>query len=175
MKKQIWVATALTMLFGLDAGLGGVGPAMAATLPARAPGLWQSTTTVTGADGKPLANAANVVTVSCVDPATDIKFFVSGGSACSRLVIAGTGATYTIDGSCMQQGKPVRIHETLTYDSNQRVALIATLGAATGPVTVTSQLQWQGACPSGMAPGDEGDMANGVFSKADNIDDPVNQ
>ena len=117
----------------------------------------------------------NVVTVSCVDPATDLKFFISGGSACASLTIAGSGADYTIDGSCTQQGKPVRIHETLTYSGPQHVTLQATLGAASGPVTVSSVLQWQGACPAGMMPGDEGSMAGGVFSKADNIDDPVNQ
>jgi Protein of unknown function (DUF3617) len=150
-------------------------PAMAATLPARTPGLWQSTTTVTGADGKPIANAANVVTVSCIDPATDLKFFTSGGSACASLTITGSEANYTIDGSCTQQGKPVQIHEALTYSGPQHVTLRATLGSPGGPVTVSSELHWQGACPAEMVPGDEGSMAGGVFNKADNIDDPVNQ
>ena len=69
MRKQQWVAAALAVL-----GLGVAMPVMAATLPARTPGLWQSTTTVTGPDGKPLPNAVNVVTVSCVDPATTSNF-----------------------------------------------------------------------------------------------------
>src|SRR5271163_1196676 len=128
MRKQQWVAAALAAL-GLGAGM----PVMAATLPARTPGLWQSTTTVTGPDGKPLPNAVNVVTVSCVDPATDLKFFTSGGSACASLTIAGSGADYTIDGSCTQQGKPVRIHEALTYRGKQHVTLRATLGSPGGP------------------------------------------
>ena len=170
MRKQHWVAAALAVL-----GLGAAMPVMAATLPARTPGLWQSTTTVTGPDGKPVANAVNVVTVSCVDPATDLKFFTSGGSACASLTIAGSGAKYTIDGSCTQQGKPVRIDETLTYSGAQHVTLQAKLGAESGPVTVSSILQWQGACPAGMMPGDEGSMSGGGFSKADNINDPVNQ
>jgi hypothetical protein len=72
----------------------------------------------------------------------------------------------------MQRGKPVRIHETLDYASAQSVTLKATIGAASGPLTVTSQLQWQGQCQAGMEPGDEGSMVDGAFSKADNINDP---
>ncbi len=93
---------AAILLAGLSVG---AMPAAAATLPARAPGLWQSTTTVLGADGKPLANAVNVVTLSCVDPATDVKFFTSGGSACSSLTISGAGAAYAIDGHCTAAGQ----------------------------------------------------------------------
>jgi hypothetical protein len=149
--------------------------AVAATLPARAPGLWQSTTTVTGANGQPLPHADNVVTVSCVDPATDIKFFISGQSACSTMNISGSGSSYAIDGTCTDQGKPVKIQETLTYASAQNVTLTAALDSSMGPVTVTSQLQWQGACLDGMQPGDEGNIVNGAFSKADNITDSDNQ
>jgi hypothetical protein len=156
-------------------GLCGAHGAGAATLPGRTPGLWQSTTTVSGADGQPLPNASNVVTVSCVDPATDIKFFTSGHSACTSLAISGTGSSYAIDGACVQMGKKVTIHETLVYASAQAVTLTAKLEAASGPVDVTSQLQWQGDCPAGMAPGDEGNIVNGAFSKADNIDDAANQ
>jgi len=43
------------------------GPVLAANLPARTAGLWQSTTTVAGPDGKPLPGTTKVVTVSCVD------------------------------------------------------------------------------------------------------------
>jgi hypothetical protein len=174
MGNKIRVAVAVSVaLTGL--GMVGAMPAAAASLPARAPGLWQSTTTVLGTDGKPLANAQNVVTLSCVDPATDLKFFISGGSACSSLTISGAGTDYTIDGHCLQQGKAVRIHESLAYASPQSVALKASLDTATGPVTVVSQLQWQGQCLAGMLPGDEGNVVNGLFSKTDNIDDPVNQ
>jgi hypothetical protein len=156
-------------------GVGAAGQAAGATLPARAPGLWRSTTTVTGPNGQPLANAADVVTVSCVDPATDIKFFMSGGSACSSLRISGSGTTYGIDGTCTQLGKPVSIHETLIYADARNVTLKAKMDSSSGLVNVTSQLQWQGDCLAGMAPGDEGNIVNGTFSKADNIDDSANQ
>jgi hypothetical protein len=150
-------------------------PALADSLPARAPGLWQSTTTVTGADGKPLPHAAGIVTVSCVDPVTDIKFFLSNESACTRFSITGSGASYRISGTCTQTGKPVSINETLNYVSPRQVTLTAKLDAPTGPVTVTSQLQWQGDCLAGMAPGDEGSIVGGAFSKVDNINDAANQ
>lgn len=153
-------------------GFGVIHTAAAANLPARKPGLWQSTTTVTGPDGKPLPNADHVVTVSCVDPATDMKFFTSNGSSCSSLTVSGSGAKYAIDGDCMQRGKPVRIHEILDYLSTRSVTLKATISAGSGPLTVTSQLQWQGQCQAGMEPGDEGSMIDGAFSKADNINDP---
>ncbi len=148
--------------------------AVAATLPARAPGLWQSTTTVTGPDGKPLPNAENVVTVSCVDPSTDIKFFTSNGSDCTSLDISGSGTKYAINGSCKQRGNPVQIHETLNYASPQSVVLTAKLESPAGVVTVSSQLQWQGDCLAGMVPGDEGSIVSGAFSKADNINDSDN-
>ena len=149
--------------------------AAAASLPARAPGLWQSTTTVQGPDGQALPNASDVVTVSCVDPATDLKFFISGGSACTSLTISGAGSHFTIDGSCAEQGRPVSIHETLDYVSPEQVTLTARMNSPSGPVKVTSQMQWQGACLDGMVPGDEGNIVNGAFSKADNINDPDNQ
>ncbi len=161
----------------LTAGLvlGWSGAAGAASLPARAPGLWQSTTTVRDASGQALPNAVNVVTVSCVDALTDLKFFTSGDSACTSLEISGSGNTYKIIGSCAQAGKPVNVDETLVYASPQAVTLTAKLDSPMGPVTVTSDLQWQGDCLAGMVPGDEGSIVNGAFSKADNINDPDNQ
>ncbi|MGP8026198.1 MAG: DUF3617 domain-containing protein [Acidocella sp.] len=151
--------------------LGAAGPALADGLPAREPGLWQSTTTVTGPDGQPLANAVNVVTVSCVDALNDQKFFLSNQSACSNLRVSGDGGSYKIDGMCTQSGKPSVIHETLDYADTKDVALTAQLG----DMTVHSQLQWQGDCMDGMQPGDEGDIENGAFVKADNINDTADQ
>ncbi len=158
------------MIFGLAAQ-----SAVAADLPSRAPGLWQSTTTVTGPDGKPLANAVNVVTVSCVDALTDQKFFISGGSACDSLNISGDGNTFKIDGTCRQQGRAVKIRETLVYADAKDVQLKAHMGSGARAMTVTSQLQWQGECLDGMQPGDEGNIVNGTFNKADNINDNANQ
>lgn len=155
---------------GLWAGL-----ACAQQLPARAPGLWQSTTTVTDAAGKPLPNAQNVVTVSCVDGLNDQKFFMSEQSSCTSLTISGAQGTYHINGACAQSGKPVTIDETLTYASPQAVTLTAKLSGPAGPVIVTSNLAWQGACLPGMQPGDEGNIVSGAFSKADNINDVANQ
>jgi hypothetical protein len=147
----------------------------AAVLPARAPGLWQSTTTVSGPDGRALTNATDVVTVSCVDPATDLKFFESGEKSCTSLDVSGSGSKYAIDGRCVQQGKPVSIHETLVYASPQAVTLTAKLDAGGRRLTLVSRLQWQGDCLAGMAPGDEGNMSGGAFSKADNINDSADQ
>ncbi len=158
--------TATLLLIATQAG--------AATLPARAPGLWQSTTTVTGPDGNPLPNASNIVTVSCVDLFTDVKFFTLDANACGKLAISGAGTTYAIDGACNQSGHIVTIHEKLVYASPQSVILTASLKSPSGPETITSQLQWQGNCLPGMVPGDEGSLNNGVFSKADNINAPNN-
>ena len=155
--------------------ISGLAPALADGLPSREPGLWQSTTTVTGPDGKPLANAVNVVTVSCVDALNDQKFFTSEHNACSSLSISGNGSNYKIDGTCNAQTGPTNIHETLTYEDPKDLQLKAVYSASAGPMTVTSQLQWQGPCLDGMQPGDEGNIAGGVFSKADNINDPANQ
>ena len=151
-------------------------PALAAELPARTPGLWQSTTTVTGPDGKPLANAVNVVTVSCVDALNDQKFFTSNQNACTGLTISGQGNNYNIDGACTGQGvgQSVHIHETLVYGEKD-LQLQAVYNGAEGAMTVTSQLQWQGDCPAGMLPGDEGSLSNGAFTKSDNINDSGNQ
>jgi hypothetical protein len=149
--------------------------AVAQSLPARAPGLWQSTTTVTGSNGQPLPNASNVVTVSCVDAANDQKFFLSEESRCSALNVSGGGQTYAIDGTCNQRGQPVRIAETLTYDSPQALKIHAVLTSSSGPITIASTMSWQGPCVAGMQPGDEGSLVAGAFSKADNINDVNNQ
>jgi hypothetical protein len=150
-------------------------PAMAADLPSRTPGLWQSTTTVTGPDGQPVANAVNVVTVSCVDVLNDQKFFTSYQSACSSLTISGKGNSYSIDGTCSRQGETAKIHETLIYSGPQALQLKAVYDGDSGKMTVTSQLQWQGNCLPGMQPGDEGNIAGGVFTQTDNINDSLNQ
>jgi hypothetical protein len=150
-------------------------PAVAADLPSRAPGLWQSTTTVTGPDGKPLANDTDVVTVSCVDALDDQKFFTSNQNACTSLTISGSGSNYSIDGACNGPGQSVQIHETLVYADAKNVMLTAIYNAATGQMTVTSRLQWQGDCLPGMMPGDEGSLTGGMFNKADNINDTGNQ
>lgn len=149
-------------------------PAWATDLPSRAPGLWQSTTTVTGPNGKPLANAINVVTVSCVNALNDQAFFTSDQSACSSLTISGAGNHYAIDGTCKGETGPLRIHETLVYGAKD-MQLKAVYNGRAGQMTVTSQLEWQGECLPGMQPGDEGNITGGMFSKTDNINDSDNQ
>ncbi len=150
-------------------------PVVAAQLPARVPGLWQSTTTVTGPDGQALPHAMDVVTVSCVDALDDQKFFTSGESACSSLKISGSGGHYSIAGTCSDAGRELKIHETLVYVDAKNMRLKAVYGTKSGPMTVTSALQWQGACLPGMRPGDEGNISGGVFNKTDNINDTANQ
>ncbi|MDE1896025.1 MAG: DUF3617 family protein [Rhodospirillales bacterium] len=145
------------------------GVAQGAQLPARAPGLWQSTSSVTGPDGKPMAQAQNVITLTCVDPATDWKFLLSGQGRCSQLDLTGAGANYTIDGRCEQPGGQVTIHEKLDYVSNKTVQLNAVFTTSSGKMSVASSLQWQGPCVDGMQPGDEGQVVDGNFVKAGNI------
>ncbi len=150
-------------------------PAVAAQLPARTAGMWQSTTSVMGPDGKPLQGAGTVVTVSCVDALNDQAFFTPGKSACSSLAITGSGNSYSIDGVCTGQGHQVNIHETLVYAGPQALQLTAVYNSASGQMTVQSQLAWQGVCEPGMRPGDEGSLIAGVFTKTDNINDSNNQ
>jgi hypothetical protein len=150
-------------------------PALAAELPSRTPGLWQSTTNVTGPDGKLMPHGSDIVTVSCVDALDDQKFFTSNQSDCSSLTISGSGNQYSIGGTCNQTGQTVQIHEVLTYAGPQALQLKATYQSLSGPMTVTSQLQWQGPCLPGMVPGDEGNVTDGAFSKTDNINDSFNQ
>ncbi|MBU6449663.1 MAG: DUF3617 family protein [Rhodospirillales bacterium] len=154
---------------GLVLALSFVGVAQAAQLPARASGLWQSTTSVTGPDGQPMAQAQNVVTLTCVDPATDWKFLLSGQGRCGQLNVSGAGGIYAIDGSCAQPGGMATIHETLDYASNKAVQLNAEIATSSGKMRVVSALQWQGPCLDGMEPGDEGQLVDGNFVKAGNI------
>jgi hypothetical protein len=149
--------------------------AAAATLPARQPGLWQSTTFGTLSDGTKLQGGKPVITVSCVDPATDLKFFTFKGSACSGFTISGSGTSYTISGDCKQGGKTVKIITNLFYLNANTVELVGTVDPGTGPVHLNAELKWQGPCLPGMAPGDEGDIENGAFVKTDNINDSDNQ
>jgi hypothetical protein len=151
-------------------------PAHAASLPARQPGMWQSSTVVTMPDGTKARGGAPVVTVSCVDALDDQKFFLINGSACSSLDVSGHGPTYRIDGTCTHAGKPVTVHETLNYVDPQTVNLSGTVDAGTGPITLNAELKFAGACPAGMQPGDEGSIdTNGNFDKTDNINDFDNQ
>jgi hypothetical protein len=166
MRSKIWLAV-VASLMAQAAG--------AVTLPSRPPGLWQSVSTVRGPDGKILPNADNVVTVTCVDAENDAKFFTSGESACTQLSMSGAGQHFTINGACSEQGEKMTIHETLFYEDVRNVRLRARLNLPSGPVDISARLQWQGACLPGMRPGDEGSIVNGVFSKADNINDPANQ
>ncbi|MBU6425247.1 MAG: DUF3617 family protein [Rhodospirillales bacterium] len=160
-----FVAGGLVLAFSL-AGL-----AWADILPARAPGLWQSTTSVMGPDGQPMAQAQNVVTLTCVDPATDQEFLLSGQSRCSKLTISGSGDTYKIDGTCTQPAGTVKIMETLDYAGDKSVQLKADFSTSSGEMSMASDLQWIGPCPAGVEPGDEGQMVNGSFVKAGNINE----
>jgi hypothetical protein len=148
-------------------------PARAADLPARQPGLWLSSTIVTLADGSKYRGGAPVVTVSCVDPATDLKFFAAAGSSCSALHIAGGGQQFSITGTCQGQTGRQQISTSLTYLDQSTVELIGTVSTAAGPIRMNGELRFQGPCLPGMAPGDEGDIENGQFVKADNVNDPA--
>jgi hypothetical protein len=150
-------------------------PASAASLPSRQPGLWQSSTVVTLANGNKYRNGAPVVTVSCVDPASDLKFFTFEGSACTSLNISGTGTSYQINGACKEQGKPVKFHTSLNYTDSETVELVGSVTSASGTVHVNAEMKFQGPCLAGMQPGDEGDIENGQFVKADNVNDSTNQ
>ncbi|WP_298222353.1 DUF3617 family protein [Acidocella sp.] len=156
---------------GLIAALYLTAIAHAAQLPARASGLWQSKTSVFGPNDRPMAQAQNVVTLTCVDPETDQKFLLVGQSRCSELTVSGSGATYEINGICAQPAGTAKIHETLHYSSSKSLQLKANFSTSSGKISMTSNLQWMGKCPAGMVPGDEGEMVNGSFVKAGNIND----
>jgi hypothetical protein len=149
--------------------------ARAASLPSRQPGMWQSSTVVTLADGTKARGGAPVVTVSCVDAFTDQKFFTIGSSQCSAFNISGGGSQYAIDSSCTDQGKPVTVHETLDYVDTGTVEINGTVNEGSGPISLSAELKFIGPCMAGMVPGDEGDIENGQFVKTDNVNDPGNQ
>jgi hypothetical protein len=158
--------TALLAAFGTT-------QAHAATLPARQPGLWLSSTIVTLADGSKYRGGNPVITVSCVDPATDLKFFTYSGSSCTALKVAGTGQQFNITGNCQGQTGTEKIATSLTYLDQSTVELIGTVGTASGVIHLNGELKFQGPCLPGMVPGDEGDIENGQFVKADNVNDPA--
>ena len=151
-------------------------PAMAASLPQRQAGMWQSSTVVTLPDGTKAQGGQPVVTVTCVDALDDQKFFLIGGSACSTLEVSGSGSQYRIDGTCAHKGQTVTVHETLNYVDAQTVELAGTVDTGNGPISLSAELKYAGACVAGMQPGDEGSLdANGNFDKTDNINDFQNQ
>ncbi len=138
--------------------------------------MWQSSTVVTLPDGSKAQGGVPVVTVTCVDALNDQKFFLINGSACTSLNVSGQGSQFRIDGSCSHAGKPVTVHETLSYVDARTVELGGTVDAGTGPYTLNAELKFAGACVAGMQPGDEGSLdTNGNFDKTDNINDFQNQ
>jgi len=150
--------------------------AHAASLPARQPGMWRSSTEVTLPNGTLAGGGTPVVTVTCVDALNDQKFFLINGSACSSLNVSGQGTQFRIDGTCAHKGKPVTVHETLRYVDSGTVELAGTVDTGAGAYTLNGELKFQGACPAGMQPGDEGSIdTNGNFDKTDNINDFDNQ
>ncbi len=168
MTRLVWIG--FTSIFLISA------TAHAATLPARQPGMWQSSTVVTLPDGTKAQGGKPVVTVTCVDGLDDQKFFLIKGSACSSLNVSGQGTQYRIDGTCAHEGKPVTVHETLDYVNSQTVQLAGTVTTASGAYMLNAAVTFAGACPAGMKPGDEGSIdVNGNFAKTDNINDFDNQ
>lgn len=141
----------------------------AASLPARQPGLWLSSTIVTLADGTKYRGGAPVVTVSCVDPATDLKFFTYSGPSCGALQISGTGRQFELQGSCTGPAGAQKIATSLTYLNPTTVELVGSVTSAAGVVRLNGELRYQGPCLPGMVPGDEGDIENGQFVKSDNV------
>jgi len=151
-------------------------PGMAASLPQRQAGMWQSSTVATLPDGTKYQGGQPVVTVTCVDALDDQKFFLIGGHACSTLDVSGSGGQYRIDGTCAHAGKSVTVHETLNYVNAQTVELAGTVDTGSGPISLSAELKYTGACVAGMQPGDEGSLdSNGNFDKTDNINDFQNQ
>jgi hypothetical protein len=166
--RLVWIGFAATFFI--------TATAHAARLPARQPGMWQSSTVVTLPDGSKAQGGEPVVTVTCVDALDDQKFFLIKGSACSSLNVSGQGTQYRIDGTCAHAGKPVTVHETLSYVDAQTVQLAGTVTTASGAYTLSAALTFAGACLAGMKPGDEGSVdVNGNFAKTDNINDFDNQ
>jgi hypothetical protein len=169
--RAIWVACGVAAILG---------PALASgTLPARKPGLWVSTKvmrmTMKGSpddpDNKPRVDAM------CTDAETDAieqKILAGGvipGSCPSD--IQGSGKTITISSSCPSRvgGGNVVTHATFVWKSDSEFHSESQSIAPGYTATVVQDSKWVGACPAGVASGDQGTFINGVFKKISNIRD----
>lgn len=149
------------------------GPIDANSLPKRKPGLWEQSIS---ADG-----SAPMVMKICLDAATDAQLSMAGAQAskdaCSENKITRSGDGFTVNATCnMGSGGKVVSTGTIKGDfqSAYEVAVNSTTSGASVPQmnrasAVKISAKWVGACPEGMAPGDQ-QMPNGMVINLSQFD-----
>ncbi len=161
-----------------------------ATLPARKPGFWQTTMTMSGITlhghpYKPPAGQARAgqasVTAICLDPATDLKQLrraaaptsETGGTLCPAPTITGTAPNFTIAQTCKTpDGAVTTITGTLVYDGDTATRLTEHTISPAMSATVRLDSKWIGPCPAGIAPGESGLLIKGKFQPLSTLDAP---
>ncbi len=146
------------------------------SFPPRKAGLWENTSTMSNMmmNGQKMPGMPpGMVSVSCVDPASDLKLMkraAQGRGNCPPPDYAGSGGNFTINVTCaMQNGQTMTMAGTMTYVSDEHVVMDMQMSGTqmTGHMHVDSV--WSGACPAGFAPGDYGMEMNGTFQKEGNV------
>lgn len=149
------------------------------TLPPRKPGLWVTTKVIhITAKGSP-ADEDNkpIVDAMCMDAATDaIEAQILAGKvipgSCAS-VIQGSGRSFAISNTCPDPmgGGNVVSRTTIVWKSDTEVHAESQSNSPHYTASSVEDSKWVGACPSGVASGDQGTYLNGVFKKIGNIKD----
>jgi hypothetical protein len=160
------------------AAVGISGAALAAdTLPPRKPGLWVSTTSIhiTRKGAAADADKAPRVDAVCEDAATnDIEMKIIAGGVVPGTCpadIQASGKTYVISSSCPGKEGTTVSHTTATWKSDTEIHSESKVTAPSFSSSVVQDSKWVGACPAGVASGDEGSYIDGVFKKNGNLKD----
>jgi hypothetical protein len=151
-------------------------------LPPMKPGFWQSSMVMhMNMSGQP-ADTDNTptVTYSCQSAQTmaDAMKHMSGGMPGCDVDIAGSGGTYKIAINCANMGgQPGKLtgSGTMVFEGMDAMHLQESSSMVAPGMTMKMDMvgdsKWAGQCPSGVAPGDFGTMANGAFQKEGNYAD----
>lgn len=133
-----------------------VGPTRADELPARKPGLWESTTS--GMAGMPAAKIRQ-----CIDAKTDqlAQAAVNPAANCAKRAITKTSAGYEIDSSCkigaiQADGKGLISGDFTTKVKLEMTTTMSGVPGQAGPVAqkVVIENSRVGDCEAGQKPGD---------------------
>jgi hypothetical protein len=128
------------------------GPARAADLPARKPGLWEVRTSIEGSP-RPLT------VQQCIDASTDRMLQSSAGpfspAACPEREVTKSGASISIDSRCTLGGKPASAHADITGSLDSAYTMMVTSeGGGLPAVKMTVESKWLGGCAADQQPGD---------------------
>jgi len=147
--------------------------------PPRKAGLWENTATMSNMmmNGQkmpvPMGTAGDIVSYSCVDPASDLKLIERAGKAhgdCPPAVFGGGGDSFTIQNTCtMQNGGTIGLAGKMTFVDDQHVMMDMQMSGTQMSGDMHMNAQWTGPCPAGIVPGDFGMMMNGSFQKQGNV------